>query len=66
MYHPDNGQRTGFCLGFFGWGRRSELKLMVGGGSAGEGYCFLGGSGGMAPPPPPPPPPPKFFVIHCF
>jgi len=24
---------TGFYLGFFVWGRRSELKLMVGGGS---------------------------------
>ena len=25
------------------------LKLMVGGGYAGEGRCFLGGSGGMLP-----------------
>ena len=32
----------GFYLGFFGWGRRSELKLIVGGGSVGEGHCFLG------------------------
>ena len=27
---------TGFYLGFFVWGRRSELKLMVGGGSVGS------------------------------
>jgi len=44
-----NLTNSGFYLGFFVWGRRSVLKLMVGRGSAAEGRCFLGGSGGMLP-----------------
>ena len=43
------GPLSGFYLGFFVLGRRSELKLMVGRGSVAKGRCFLGGLGACPP-----------------